>query len=132
MNLDELKEELHAASTQRDKLQVIISLGDDLTPARREEFTPEDKVPGCASDAYMQVKLMNGKARFKAWSASLIIKGYLAIITELFAGKTKEEILSEKETLETFAKETGIATLNAAPTRTNSFMRIYEFIEKSL
>ena len=132
MNLSDLKEELDAATTQREKLQVIIMLGDDLAPAERTNFLPEDKVPGCASDAYLQVSLIDGKAHFKAWSASLIIKGYLAIITELFEGQATKDILAQKETLTAFAQETGITTLNAAPTRTNSFMRIYEFITQEL
>ena len=132
MNLAEVREELDAAGTQRDKLQAIIMLGDELEQAKREDFSSEDKVPGCASDAYLQVQVVDGKVQFKAWSASLIIKGYLAIITQELSHKTIAEIKAAKQALEAFAQETGVSTLNAAPTRTNSFMRIYTFIEEQL
>lgn len=63
-----------------------------------EEFGPSLKtasnlVEGCQSKVWLSICYKNGKIKIKADSDTLIIKGMLTILIEIFSERTPEEIV---------------------------------------
>lgn len=125
----DLQSTLVEAPSQQEKLKIIIELGEELEQAPRESFIDEDKVPGCASDAFVKIELHENKIRFSCFSASLVIKGYIALLLEVFQECTPEEMLGADTMIEEFLSATGLDVVSIVPSRTNSFSRLYAFMK---
>lgn len=140
--LKTVAEEFSNTQERREQLQLIIEYGEELQQSPRETFSEEDKVPGCVSDVYIRVKTGNEKQNttqsekehgkdddvyFEAFVASLVTKGYVAILFELLNGLPKEEILNSEKAINEFIKEAKI-DVSLVPTRTNAFQRVYAFM----
>ena len=128
--LKEIEEALKEAQTQQEKLRIIIELGEDLETTPRTSFIGEDKVPGCASEAFVRARLEEGKVRYEGFSASLIIKGYLAVLLEALDNNTPETISDSEEDIKGFITQTGVESASMVPSRTNSFSRLYRFMKE--
>ncbi|MBN1275510.1 SufE family protein [Candidatus Woesearchaeota archaeon] len=129
--LGRIKEEFAGAASSKDRLEVVLGYGERSRQARREEFSEEDKVPGCASDAYLKASLRKGGVLLETYASSLVIAGYAAILTEALQGSTPREILNARRDVEAFIKSTGL-DVSLVPSRTNSFSRLYAFIEQKV
>lgn len=129
-HIRELQSVLVEAQSQQEKLKIIIELGEELEQAPRETFTDDDRVPGCASDAYVKLAMKEGRVLFTSFSASLVIKGYIALLVESFHDCTPKEILAADEQIASFLKATGLDVVSIVPSRTNSFSRLYAFIKE--
>ena len=70
----------------------VIDLGKGLPPLPVEQKTDANKVKGCASQVWL-VSARDGTLwNFTGDSDAHIVKGLVAIVLEIFSGRTEEEI----------------------------------------
>jgi len=128
-NLQPLITTLKELPSQHEKLQELIRYGEELKPLPEEEKQSSQKVKGCVSNVYITTHYKEGKLYFTGWADSLIVRGYVTILTQALSGLTPEEILRTEEDINEFIKETKINT-STIPSRANAFATIYHHMKE--
>lgn len=81
-----------------DRYRYLIELGRRLEPLPEEARSAENKVQGCASQVWLQKRLISAdgvtRLHFLGDSDALIVRGLVAIVIALFSERTPAEILS--------------------------------------
>jgi cysteine desulfuration protein SufE len=92
MNIEELANNFGVLDEWEDKYRYLIDLGAALPPMDEALKTEATKVRGCMSQVWMILGLdAQGRLTLLADSDAQIVKGLIAVLGALFAGKTKEE-----------------------------------------
>ena len=100
-----LHDELFLFDDWMDRYQFIIELGQSL-PAFPEALKTDDRlVPGCQSRVWLEPKLEGGKLYFAGASDAAIVSGLVAMLLQVYSGRTPAEI---RETPPVFLKEWGL------------------------
>lgn len=107
-----------------DKYAYIIEQGNALAPLDEKYKTPENIIQGCQSRVWLQADYSDGKLHFQAESDAVIVKGLLALVLQVFNGRTPDEII---ETDLRFMKEIGL-TEHLSPTRSNGLLAVIKQI----
>ena len=99
LTIEEKKKDMIAAFAQFsdgfDKLSYLIALAAAL-PAPAEWLTADRYlVSGCQSKVWLKVELCGDTVRIFAYSDTLLVRGLLSMIRELFNGHRPEEVLAE-------------------------------------
>ena len=131
LTLKELQEDLNAISSQEEKIDYLIELGQDLPSFNQEKKALENKVPGCVSGVYLYVTKEHNQIHIHVMSESLIVKGILVIFLAFFNNSTKEEILQNKDLFEQFIQEHNLAS-SVLATRANATGQILQFLEQKI
>lgn len=82
-----------------DKYTWMMCLAGRLPKARKDLCREENLLKDCQSRVWFMLYFEDGKIRLEADSDTLIVKGILYMLTELFDGRTPEEILESEITL---------------------------------
>lgn len=90
---EHLKEIFASCTSNEDRYQKIILLGESLPPLAKEHLTEKNLVIGCQSQMYLHYELINQKIYFSAHSDALISKGLAAILIHIYNGESPETIL---------------------------------------
>ena len=77
---DEIIEEFSDFDDWMDKYQMLIDLGNDLSPLDEQYKTPQNLIDGCQSRVWLQCDYADGKLHFQAESDALIVKGIIALL----------------------------------------------------
>lgn len=72
----------------------VIDMGKHLPPLEPSEKTDAHKVKGCVSQVWLVSKVEDGKLYFRGDSDAHIVKGLVAVVLQIFSGRTPEQILS--------------------------------------
>lgn len=107
-----------------DKYAYIIEQGNALAPLDEKYKTPENIIQGCQSRVWLQADYRDEKLYFQAESDAVIVKGLLALVLQVFNGRTPDEII---ETDLRFMKEIGL-TEHLSPTRSNGLLAVIKQI----
>ncbi|MBL1146291.1 MAG: SufE family protein [Pseudomonadota bacterium] len=92
MNVEELLENFALFEDWEDRYQYLIELGKNLPPMPEDYKTPAHKVEGCTAQVWMVfIPTEDGKFDFLADSDAHIVRGLIAILHILYAGKTAAE-----------------------------------------
>lgn len=91
-NVTEMVEDFAFLDDWEDRYMHVIDMGKALTLLAPEEKTAESKVKGCASQVWLVTERKNGKLYFRGDSDAFIVKGLVAIVFELYSGRTPGEI----------------------------------------
>jgi len=93
MNIDELVDNFQAFDDWEDRYKYLIDLGAGLPPMDEALKTPATRVSGCMSQVWIRMG-WDGEARLtlEADSDAALVKGLIAVVFAIFAGKTKPEI----------------------------------------
>ncbi len=107
-----------------DRYKKLIELGKQM-PKFPEEFqVEENKVRGCQSQVWIKTeKKPDGLVYFQGDSDALIVRGLVAIVTQIYSGARAEDIL---KTPPDFVKDLGFET-HLSPSRTNG---LYSMIKR--
>ncbi len=109
-----------------DRYEYIIDLGRAL-PEYPDELRTEDReVHGCQSQVWLDARYDNGRLQFRADSNALITKGLVAMLVNLYSGRTAAEIRSA--TLD-FLREIGLAS-HLTPSRVNGLQAMFQRIQR--
>ncbi len=107
---DELVETFSLFDEWEDRYRFLIDLGRELPSFDEEDKTDFNKVHGCQSNVWLVASAgeENGApvVDFVADSDAHIVRGLIAILRRLYAGKTAQEILSFD--IEGFLKQLGL------------------------
>jgi cysteine desulfuration protein SufE len=121
-----LIQEFSALSSWEAKYERIIALGKAM-PALDDKFKIDDlKVRGCQSQVWLRAQLDDMKrVHFEADSDALIVKGLIAILLQVYSGRTAKEILDISPD---FIAELGFEK-NLSPSRANGLMAMVKQIK---
>lgn len=117
--VDDIRETFGLLDEWEERYRYIIELGRGLPPLPDADHCPENKVRGCASQVWLTAALSNDdppRLLLAGDSDAHIVKGLIAVLFALYAGKTPREAAAfdARQALEEF----GLAA-HLSPTRTN-------------
>ncbi len=95
-NIYDLAKDIQSCETQNEKFQYFIELADEIPVKNQlseEEKNNDNKIIGCASDAWVVVEKHDNSIIIKADADGLISKGFLAFFILGFQDATAQEIL---------------------------------------
>lgn len=121
---DEIIEEFSDLDDWMDKYQMLIDLGNDLTPLDGQFKTPQNLIDGCQSRVWLQCDLANNKLHFQADSDALIVKGIIALLIRVLNDHTPQEILDADLY---FIERIGLKD-HLSPTRSNGLLAMVKQI----
>lgn len=107
-----------------DRYQYIIELGKRLPPFPSEYQIETYRVAGCQSQVWIHPEEREGKLYFDATSDALIVKGLIALLKQVYSGRTREEILAISPD---FIKELGLDK-HLSQTRSNGLYHMLKTI----
>ena len=90
---DEIIEEFSGLDDWMDKYQLLIDLGNELTPLDERYKTEQNLIDGCQSRVWLQADYENGQIHFTAESDALIVKGIVSLLIRVLSDHTPQEIL---------------------------------------
>ena len=77
-----------------EKIEYIIDLGKHQIPLKENEKNDESFIKGCSSNAWLICECDHDKMHFRGEGESMMAKGMMHIILDIFNHRTAEEILS--------------------------------------
>jgi cysteine desulfuration protein SufE len=124
MNIKELVDNFSLFEDWEDRYRYLISLGASLPPMEEDLKTESSLVKGCMSQVWMVLGWdEHGRIILLADSDAQIVKGLIAVLSVLFAGKTKAEAEKTHVTVEFAAL--GLDQ-HLSPNRRNGFFAMVE------
>ncbi len=97
MNVDELAENFAALGDWEERYRYLIEIGRKLAPMPDADRSEANKVRGCMSQVWLTHRLTPGppaRLEFQGDSDAHIVKGLIALLFKLYAGRTPAEILA--------------------------------------
>ncbi|HHL43936.1 MAG TPA: SufE family protein [Hellea balneolensis] len=91
-NIQDLIDDFAFLDDWEDRYMHVIEMGKALTPLSPSEQNDENKVSGCVSQVWLVHELRDGKLYFRGDSDAHIVKGLVAIVLEIFSGRTPQDI----------------------------------------
>ncbi len=132
---DEIIEEFSQLDDWMDRYQMLIDLGNELSPMDNSYKTDDNLIDGCQSRVWLTVsKTADNTLTFKAESDALIVKGIIALLIRVFDGQTPDDILNADLY---FIRDIGLQE-HLSPTRSNGLaamvkqIRLYALAQQSL
>jgi cysteine desulfuration protein SufE len=116
-----------------DKYALLIELGNGLQPIDEKYKAPQNIIEGCQSRVWLMAEMENGIVYYKAESDAILVKGIVALLLEVFSGRTPDEILNADLF---FIEKIGLRE-HLSPTRSNGLLamirqiRLYALALKS-
>ena len=89
---EEVIEEFSAFDDWMDKYQMLIDLGNELSPLAEKYKVENNLIEGCQSRVWLQCDLVDGQLVFTADSDALITKGIIALLIRVLSGHSPKEI----------------------------------------
>ena len=115
---DGIIEEFSGLDDWMDKYQLLIDLGNELTPLDERYKTEQNLIDGCQSRVWLQADLVDGVIHFTAESDALIVKGIVSLLIRVLSDHTPQEILDADLY---FIEEIGLKE-HLSPTRSNGLV----------
>ena len=115
---DEVIEEFEGFSDWMDRYQMLIDLGNDLSPLDPKYKTESNLIDGCQSRVWLQCDYVDGKLVFSADSDALITKGIIALLIQVLSEHTPDEIINADLY---FIERIGLKD-HLSPTRSNGLL----------
>ena len=94
MTIEQIIDDFGVIDDWDERYRYIIDLGRKMPPFPDELRTDGVKVRGCASQVWLVSTIENGKLAFTGDSDALIVRGLIALLLQLYSGKTPSEILN--------------------------------------
>ena len=125
-NLSDIIKELDNLKESNEKLKFLLALATDLPDFPEEEKIEENKISGCASNAYIVAECKDKKMYFRGDADAQIPKGILALFIFGCEAATPEEILALQPD---FLESTGLKNI-LSPSRVNGAYHIYKRVQE--
>ena len=118
--LDEWKHILLSAADDRERMKLLIEIGEEL----KEPSTLGEPIKGCVSEAWIQGSLKQGHVMYEGWAKGLIIKGYVQLLITLLNDLEPLHIVSSTAQMKAFIEQTHLS-VSLVPSRANAFENLY-------
>lgn len=89
---DEIAETFDFLDDWEDRYRHVIELGRALEPMPEALKVPTNKVHGCASQVWIFPRIEDGRFDFWGDSDALIVRGLIAVLHALYAGRPVAEV----------------------------------------
>ena len=128
-SIDDLVDDFDLFEDWEDRYRYIVDLGKKLPPMPEDEKIEDNKVRGCMSQVWLTCQAVENGGdtilTFRADSDAFIVKGLIAILLELYSGRTPKEIadLDATEALRKLGLESHLS-----PNRRNGFVAMVDRI----
>ncbi len=109
------------------KYEYLINLGKSLNTLDESLKTEKNTLPGCQSTVWITATLQNNTIHYEADSDSLIVKGMLSLLLNVFNNQTPETI---KNADLYFIESTGLDS-HLSPSRVNGLFSIINHIKST-
>lgn len=93
-NIQDMIDDFEFLTDWEDRYMHVIDMGKHLTPMAPEEKTPETKVKGCVSQVWVVTETDGDTLNFRGDSDAYIVKGLVAVVLEIYSGRTAKDILA--------------------------------------
>ena len=123
----EIVEEFAMFEGWMDRYEYIIDLGKNLEAYPEDRRTEDRLIKGCQSRVWLDWELRDGRLWFAADSDALITKGIIALLLDVYSGRTAEEIAADDFD---FLEEIGLRE-NLSPTRANGLVSMIGTIRRA-
>ena len=91
-SFDDIRDDFAFIDDWDEKYRYLIDLGRRLDPLTDEERTERTKVRGCASQVWLVTGEQDGKLTVRGDSDAAIVRGLVAVVIAMFAGRTPAEV----------------------------------------
>lgn len=100
MSIEQILEDFDLLDDWEDKYRYIIELGRDLPQMAEALHTESNKVHGCVSQVWLHTRIKQDTQHsspiliFEGDSDAHIVRGLVAILLQVYSGKTADEIIA--------------------------------------
>ena len=99
MSIEQIIDDFRVLDDWDERYRYIIELGRRMQPLPEQIKTDLTKVRGCASQVWLVSKLVKGSdgrdiVVFEGESDAMIVRGLIAILLQLYSGRTPNEVLA--------------------------------------
>ena len=92
-----IHEEFSGCPSEEEVYETIIALGHRLPSVEEGFTTPERRIPGCQSNAFIKAYLNDeGGVIFEGTADALISAGLMYLLIAVYSGETPEAVLKEE------------------------------------
>ncbi len=124
--LAKIVERFKRRTNPKQRYEQLLGYAKRLSEMPEADKTPENKVPGCASQVFITANLEDGKVWYQGDSDAQLVKGLVALLIEGLNGLAPEEIVQISPD---FIQETGL-NVSLTPSRANGFYNIFQTMKK--
>ncbi len=93
-NIQDLIDDFQFLDDWEDRYMHVIDMGKSLPELSSDEKNEGNKVKGCASQVWLITEQIGDRFTFRGDSDAHIVKGLVAIVLEIYSGRTNAEILA--------------------------------------
>jgi cysteine desulfuration protein SufE len=122
---DRIVEDFNQFDDWMDKYALLIDLGNGLEPLEDQYKVPQNIIEGCQSRVWLHAEMKDGLIHFTGESDAIIVKGIVALLLEVFTGRTPDEILQAEVY---FVDKIGLKE-HLSPTRSNGLVAMLKQIK---
>jgi len=122
---DNIVEDFNQFDDWMDKYALLIDLGNSLQPIDEKYKVPQNIIEGCQSRVWLTAEMEEGKIEFKGESDAILVKGIVALLLQVFSGRTPDEIINADLY---FVEKIGLRE-HLSPTRSNGLLAMIKQIK---
>lgn len=122
---DRIAEDFNQFDDWMDKYALLIDLGNGMEPIDEKYKVPQNIIEGCQSRVWLHAEMDEGVIRFMGESDAILVKGIVALLLEVFSGRTPDEILNADLY---FVEKIGLKE-HLSPTRSNGLLAMIRQIK---
>ncbi|MEA4935038.1 MAG: SufE family protein [Paludibacter sp.] len=122
---DNIVEDFNQFDDWMDKYALLIDLGNSLQPIDDKYKVPQNIIEGCQSRVWLTAEMNNGKIEFQGESDAILVKGIVALLLQVFSGRTPDEIINADLY---FVEKIGLRE-HLSPTRSNGLLAMIKQIK---
>ena len=115
---DEIIEEFQDLDDWMDRYQLLIDMGNSLSPLDEKYKTESNLIEGCQSRVWLQADYDGEHIHFQAESDALIVKGIVSLLVRVLDNQTPQDILNADLY---FIDQIGLRE-HLSPTRSNGLL----------
>ena len=115
---DEIIEEFQDLDDWMDRYQLLIDMGNSLSPLDEKYKTESNLIEGCQSRVWLQANYDGEHIHFQAESDALIVKGIVSLLVRVLDNQTPQDILDADLY---FIDQIGLRE-HLSPTRSNGLL----------
>lgn len=125
-NLERVVSRFQRVTEPKRKYEQLIWYAKRSQPFPEEKKTPENRVPGCASQVFITSRLEEGRLYFEGDSDSHLVKGLVRLLIEGLNELSPQDILNLSPD---FIQATGL-DVSLTPSRSNGFYNIFKRMQQ--
>jgi len=122
---DSIVEDFNQFDDWMDKYALLIDLGNSLQPIEEKHKVPQNIIEGCQSRVWLTAEMKDGIIEFQGESDAILVKGIVALLLQVFSGRTPDEILNADLY---FVEKIGLRE-HLSPTRSNGLLAMIKQIK---